>query len=325
MMRAAGFAAGMGAALLAAPAFAGPPELVWPLDCKLGESCFIEDYVDTDPGSGVRDYACGIKSRDGHRGTDIALLSFEAMEGGMTVRAAAAGTVAAVRDGVKDAPVTAATRAALQGRECGNGVRIDHGRGWQTLYCHMKRGSIGVRKGTELKAGAPLGAVGLSGLTNAPHLHFSVLRDGRVIDPFRPEPDATCDAEPGAGLWREAPGYDRAGLFTAGFATEVPTLDEVQTGSARVLDTDAQSPLVLYGHVFHARPGDRLVLTARGPQGEVFSKSLVLDDPQSQLFRAFGRKSPEGGWPAGAYRGYVTLSRAGRILAVRHADIEVTR
>lgn len=324
-MRTAAFAAGLGAAILAAPSFAAPPELAWPLDCTLGETCFIEDYVDTDPGGGVRDYACGIKSRDGHRGTDISLLAFEAMRAGVTVRAAAPGTIAAVRDGIKDAPVTAATRAALQGRECGNGVRIDHGEGWQTLYCHMKRGSIGVRQGTEVDAGAPLGAVGLSGLTNAPHLHFSVLKDGRVVDPFRTEPEADCASDPGDGLWQQAPDYDHAGLFTAGFATGVPTLQEVQTGAARVQDTDADSPLVLYGHVFHARPGDRLTLEARGPQGEVFATDLVLDDPQTQLFRAYGRKSPEGGWPPGAYRGYVTLSRAGRILAVRHADIDVTR
>ena len=42
-----------------------------------------------------------------------------------------------------------------------------------------------------------------------------------------------------------------------------------------------------------------------------------------KLFRAFGRRAPETGWPEGAYRGYVVLQRDGRVLAARHADIGV--
>ena len=53
----------------AAPALADAPTLSLPIDCTLGTSCYIEDYVDLDPGPGQRDYMCAIKSRDGHRGT----------------------------------------------------------------------------------------------------------------------------------------------------------------------------------------------------------------------------------------------------------------
>ena len=307
---------------VATPLAADQPELTLPVACDLGRTCFIEDYVDTDPSDGQRDHACGIKSRDGHRGTDIALLSFEEMEQGVSVLAAAPGVVAATRDGVQDRAINPDTRDQIEGRECGNAVRIDHGGGWQTLYCHMQNGSIAVKSGQQVQAGDVLGLVGLSGLTNVPHLHLGVLKDGEVVDPFNPGNRDTCGTG-GKGMWRDAPGYDRAGLFTAGFSTTVPDLDTVSSGAARVQEATPDQPLVLYAHVFYAKPGDTLTLTAQGPDGEVFATLLDLEAPQAQLFRAFGRRAPETGWPEGAYRGYVVLRRDGRVLAARHADIGV--
>jgi hypothetical protein len=60
------------AALAAAgPSSGQPVELILPLDCVLGQTYYIKVYVDLDPGDGHTDYGCGIKSRDGHKGTDI--------------------------------------------------------------------------------------------------------------------------------------------------------------------------------------------------------------------------------------------------------------
>ncbi|MET4102473.1 hypothetical protein ABIE58_001907 [Roseovarius sp. MBR-78] len=323
-------AAALALALCAATAAAAePPRLGLPLDCEYGSSCVIEDYVDADPGPGQRDYACGLKSRDDHRGVDFMLLDFAAMERGVAVLAAAPGVVAATRDGMADTPVTDQTRAEIRGRECGNAVRVDHGDGWQTLYCHMKRGSLVVRQGDRVARGDRLGTVGLSGLTNAPHLHLGLLHEGRIVDPFNPEGHATCDPAPGAALWDTALPYTLTGLFTAGFATAMPDLASVQSGRARATTARPDAPLILYGHVFHAEPGDRLTLMAQGPgggpDGEIFRRSLTLDAPKAQLFRAFGRKAPEGGWPAGDYRGYVRLWRGKTLVATRHADITVAR
>ncbi|SEM96302.1 Peptidase family M23 [Roseovarius tolerans] len=298
--------------------------LALPLDCTLGQTCYIEDYVDTDPGPGQRDYMCGLNSRDDHRGTDFMLPSFEAMQTGVDVLAAAPGTVAATRDDMADTTVTAATREAIRGRECGNAVRVDHGDGWQTLYCHLKLGSIQVRKGEEVMTGDVLGEVGLSGLTNAPHVHLGVLKDGEIVDPFHPDNITQCGEATDGGLWQTPLAYTRAGLFTAGFSTAVPSFEAVQSGAARMGATAGDQPLVLYGHVFYAQPGDQLILTAHGPEGEVFRHEITLDAPKVQLFRAFGRKAPAAGWRAGAYRGYVRLIRGDTLIAARHADITVT-
>ena len=305
---------------------AGPPELHLPLDCELGQTCYIEDYVDLRPGDGQQDYTCGIKSRDGHRGTDILLDSFEAMERGVSVLAAAPGHVSAIRDNMIDRAVTDETRAQIEGRECGNAVRIDHGDGWQTLYCHMKRGSIIVQKGDRVDVGTPLGQVGLSGLTNVPHVHLGVLKDGNQVDPFRPDGGQACNAgDVAETLWASPPPYTPSGLFTAGFSSSVPSFDDVKSGAARKTVIQADQPLVLYGHVFHARPGDTLFLRAKGPEGTVFDEIIHLEDPKLQFFNAFGRRSPAGGWPTGDYRGIVRLERSGELIAWRHADITVSR
>lgn len=314
-----------GAALVAAPCFAEPPELGFPIDCTLGETCYIEDYPDVDPGEGLKDYTCGLKTRDGHRGTDIVLLNFEAMEAGVNVLAAAPGRVGGTRDGMEDVPVTAATRGTVDGRECGNAVRIDHADGWSTLYCHMKRGSLQVKFGDRVERGDVLGQVGLSGLTNVPHVHLGVLKDGDVVDPFLAEPGATCGASETGGLWLDAPAYDRAGLFTAGFATRMPSFEDVQTGAARASLATPGDDLIFYGHAFYAQPGDLLHFRIAGPAGTLIDTDVTLDDPKAQLFEARGKKAPAGGWPEGAYRGYVTLSRKGRIIATRHADIAVVQ
>ncbi|WP_104019375.1 M23 family metallopeptidase [Roseovarius nitratireducens] len=317
-------AAVLALALCAArPAVAEPPRLSLPLDCDYGRTCVIEDYVDTDPGPGNRDHACGLKSRDDHRGTDFMLPSFAAMRTGVDVLAAAPGTVAATRDGMADTPVTPETRDAIAGRECGNAVRVDHGDGWQTLYCHMRRGSLTVRPGDRVARGDILGAVGLSGLTNAPHLHLGVLHEGRIVDPFARLARDTCDPAPGTGLWDTPLPYTPSGIFTAGFSTAVPEFDAVKSGAARVTLAGIDAPIVLYGHVFYAQPGDRLTLSARGPDGDIFRHEVSLDTPKAQFFRAFGRRAPKDGWPAGAYRGYVRLWRGDTLIATRHADITV--
>ncbi|WP_371226037.1 M23 family metallopeptidase [Roseovarius sp. 2305UL8-3] len=311
--------------LIAQAAHAGPPELYLPLDCTLGQTCYIEDYVDADPGDGMSDFTCGIKSRDGHRGTDIVLQSFEAMETGVSVLAAAPGVVAATRDSMPDIAVTVDTRDKVKGQECGNAVRIDHGDGWQTLYCHMKQGSVAVQTGDWVSVGDPLGLVGLSGLTNIPHVHLTVLKDGKVIDPFAPDADGTCDRQAGQdGLWATPPAYDPTGLFNAGFSTSVPSFEAVKSGAARATTSYTDEPLVLYAHAFHAQPGDLLEVSATGPDGIVFETTIPLEDPQVQLFRAYGRKAPDAGWPVGDYRGMVRLMRSNELIAWRRADITIT-
>lgn len=69
-------------------------------------------------------------------------------------------------------------------KKCSNGVRLDHGGGWTTQYCHLQRGSVTVRKGERVSAVDVLGWTGNSGRSELPHLLFQVERRGRPVDPF---------------------------------------------------------------------------------------------------------------------------------------------
>ncbi|MGI3169036.1 M23 family metallopeptidase [Pseudooceanicola sp. C21-150M6] len=300
---------------------AEPLSLTLPLDCQPGDTCFIQNYVDSDPGPGIRDYTCAGLSYDGHKGTDFGLPSIAAMQAGVDVFAAAPGRVRGTRDGVPDRLYDG--KADLGGKDCGNGVVIEHAGGWETQYCHMKRGSVSVRKGQQVAAGDRLGQVGLSGRTQFPHLHISVRHDGEQIDPFRPDaaPDSCGAAE--APLWAEDLPYQPGGLMNAGFATGVPDYADVKAGTAGLDAIPANAPaLVIWGFGFGTRKGDEMDLRIDGPDGPFFEHTEVLKAPKAQTYRASGKRLHAPLSP-GTYTGTVVLRRDGEELSRKVVTAEI--
>ena len=96
------------------------------------------------------------------------------MHNGLDMIAPSGAPVYAAADGV--------VKNVIRSRKgLGNVVEIDHGNGYVTRYAHLA--NVEVRKGRELKKGARIGYVGVSGNSFAPHLHYEVLRDTLVMDP----------------------------------------------------------------------------------------------------------------------------------------------
>jgi murein DD-endopeptidase MepM/ murein hydrolase activator NlpD len=63
-------------------------------------------------------------------------------------------------------------------------VSIDHGDGWQSVYAHLE--DVFVKTGDVVKKGQSIGIVGQPGLNEVmegPHLHYSLLKDGKVVNP----------------------------------------------------------------------------------------------------------------------------------------------
>jgi hypothetical protein len=96
--------------------------LLFPVRCELGSTCFVQNYVDHHHGGESRDYQCGSRTYDGHDGTDIRLQDLAAQRAGVDVLAAASGRVVGARDGMADVSVRVIEKAAIAGKECGNGV-----------------------------------------------------------------------------------------------------------------------------------------------------------------------------------------------------------
>ena len=70
------------------------------------------------------------------------------------------------------------------GRENGYGnvLEIDHGNGIVTRYAHCSR--IDVRQGQRVTRGQAIAAVGSTGLSTGPHLHYELHINGKVVDPL---------------------------------------------------------------------------------------------------------------------------------------------
>lgn len=96
---------------------------------------------------------------------------------GVAVLAVSDGTVVAMRDGQEEhKPLEAQPEPeslSLDGL-FGNYVVIDLGGGNFAAYAHLKRGSVGVKVGQAVVRGQAIGALGQSGNSPAPHLHFQV-------------------------------------------------------------------------------------------------------------------------------------------------------
>ncbi|MBI4293129.1 MAG: M23 family metallopeptidase [Betaproteobacteria bacterium] len=306
--------AGLALAFAAAGA-AAQPALQLPLRSNPGQDCWIANHVDLDPGRGARDYACGVLTYDAHDGTDLALRDLQAMREGVAVLAAARGTVRAVREGMADANVRETGGDKVRERECGNGLRIDHGEGWETQYCHLKRGSLRVRRGERVEPGQALGLVGLSGATEYPHLHFTLRRHRDVVDPFRGSDAPSCGVG-GNPLWDAATlarlPYSPGAIYNYGVAASLPRPVDVREGRhrGRVLERDAGA-LVVWLEVFGVAAGDTVRLSVRGPGSLLlFQEKMILKKRQARVYRAAGRKRGAEPWPAGAYEAEITLQRA---------------
>ena len=303
------------AGLTSSPASAGPPSLSLPIACTIGPGCQIQNYADDDAGTGVRDYACGGLTYDGHKGTDIRLRDVAAMTRGVNVLAAADGVVKALRDDMADVSIREAGSASVTGRECGNGIVVNHGEGWVTQYCHMRRGSIRVQSGAQVTRGDMLGVVGLSGFTEFAHVHFEVRNGAKIINPFTGVAlgAAACGSSSGT-LWdasaAAALAYKPAAFLAGGFSAAPVTMSDAERAPPAAPNSTS-SALVAYVRVLGVRAGDLETLTVTGPGGNVFATKgpEPLAKAKVQWLSFAGRKLTSAAWPPGTYSATYSLER----------------
>ena len=97
--------------------------------------------------------------RSPHAGLDVAVAR------GTTIKASAPGKVLAVDDYFFN----------------GKTVFLDHGNGLITMYCHLDQSEV--KTGDIVSKGQPIALSGQSGRATGPHLHWSVILNGAMVDP----------------------------------------------------------------------------------------------------------------------------------------------
>ncbi|WP_422385647.1 M23 family metallopeptidase [Phenylobacterium parvum] len=65
----------------------------------------------------------------------------------------------------------------------GKTVEVDHGRGFKTRYAHLS--AISVTPGQRIAVGQRVGALGNTGRSTGPHLHYEIWLNGRAVNPHR--------------------------------------------------------------------------------------------------------------------------------------------
>jgi len=102
------------------------------------------------------------------------ILGYRRMHSGIDFKAGHGTPIYAATDGV----------VSYAGRKGGNGnfVKIKHGGNLATGYSHMSR--IAVSSGRRVRRGQVIGYVGSTGLSTGPHLHYTLYRGGRTINPL---------------------------------------------------------------------------------------------------------------------------------------------
>ena len=255
--------------LFAAPTAAQP--FVSPIGGTPYEDWTIVNYVDLNPAANsIADYRGGIYTYDGHNAIDFSLPHFAAMDAGVPVNAAAAGTVLFAHDDQFD--------RCSRVNPCSTGpnsVTIDHGNGLLTQYLHLKKDSLNVSIGQPVAAGQQIGLVGSSGRSSDAHLHFAVYQNGNVIETYQ-NPSA---------WWLEPLPYadDVAGSLDHGVVDHVPTEAEFVE---RPLDHDVFSRgdasgqnVYLWSLLHGIDEGDDLDYYFYRPSGAEYSH-LHWDAPQ---------------------------------------------
>jgi len=305
-------------------------ELQLPADCTLGKDCFLQQFPDMKKGEGALDPYCGIATYDDHDGVDLRILSMKDIERGVPVVAVADGVVLRGRDGVEDRLiVTDAERKAIEPQACGNGIVMSHADGVETQYCHLRKGSIVVRRGQKLKAGDKIGEIGASGLVQFPHVHLSVRLGGKEVDPVTGnEVGSACIANPAdakplfASSVISAIKPDQPTLLGFGLAGSVVEYDKLVIDGVPDTAKPGDQARVAWAWLANMRPGDRLKIALQGPDGKPIAETTTdpLDRSKAVYFSYTGKK---GGPEPGLYKLDVAVIRNGAPLLHESRDITV--
>ncbi|HPF77715.1 MAG TPA: M23 family metallopeptidase [Alphaproteobacteria bacterium] len=274
------------------------------------------NFVDHLPDDGIAaDSACFNRTYDSHKGTDIAVADDAAMIKGVNVLAPLDGTVEKIRDGEPDRKPTEAQMKEIkaQRKECGNAIMIDHGDEVETIYCHLKKGSVKVKPGDKVKKGDVIAQLGQSGLTEFPHLHFGIIKSGHIYDPFTGSRNTDPCGIKNSSLWDKELVFDYQPLsiYAAGFSNTIADLDEIDKNAAPIKSLPHTSDLLAFWvSIFGIRADDKITIEVKDADGKIFSKREIIQ-PKTRIrqFYYTGRKLNDASLKPGAYTAFVTVSR----------------
>lgn len=268
-----------------------------PIKCELEKDCYIQSLPDLLETEDAADSFCQGATYDGHKGVDIRLLSLKDIKRNVPVIAPASGTIKAVRDSLKDILMTTPQdRERVKGKECGNGVVITHGDGYETQLCHLKQASIIVQKGDQVKKGDILGFVGTSGASEFPHVHLSVRKKGQWLDPVSgKKPQTNCDVTSTAETLFDAEtiayfSENTSRLIASGISGNIIEHEELVRKGAPSQAIKGDEAIVGWAWFINLRQGDQIRFLLEGPNGIISEITIDPLERKKASYSAFSGK-----------------------------------
>jgi S1-C subfamily serine protease len=280
------------------------PSLDLPVRCVLGEECAPLDFFDHGE---QRDFACGHRAAPRSVYTRFALLGEHL--------------------GRRDLAIVAAADGRVVGRG-ESGLTLEHGGGWRTVY-RFDTGTAPVPVGTAVRRGDVLGRLTPFkwGTSTAAVMGFAVTKDGRALDPFRPEPSSAGCGASADTRWSPAAqaalGYVATAVLDAGFAAKDLDAAGLQAGDLPPV-TRESTHLSFWVRRVGVRAGDRELIQVLDPAGRAVGRhELVAESARAAGLLQIARRNPAASWAPGTYRATYTLTRDGAELvsAVRELTL----
>ncbi|MBI1300551.1 MAG: peptidoglycan DD-metalloendopeptidase family protein [Alphaproteobacteria bacterium] len=295
-------------------------KFIMPVACHYGEECWVVNFVDVDPvDNAAADFKCGPKTYDKHKGTDFALASVRQMNAGVNVLAAADGRVLRFRDTEDDRLKTPEELAEISGanKDCGNGILIDHGNGLQTIYCHLKKDSVVVEAKQKVRAGQHIAQVGQSGVAEFPHLHFGVVWEDGIMDPYTGALATAGCGQDENSMWHAGLPlkYEPVVIFDGGFRSTSPDFEAIKRGEENPATLTLNSAaFVFWAGFYNVEKGDEIHLVIKDPDDKIFvERRESMEKNRARQYYFTGRKIGQVQLKAGTYIGTATIKRGARV------------
>jgi murein DD-endopeptidase len=181
-----------------------------PLKCTLNKDCFILYYPDRIAEEGFRDYECGKLSFENNKSVVFDFIPEQGALSNIEVIAAADGVVSEI---VLNKPTKGINSMVNTGIPY---VNISHGNGFKTKYSFLNKNKILVKKGQRVKQADVIAFTDYKN-SDLNEVYFTVLKNGRAIDPFL-GPDASYGCNTiGKQLWQEAIPYNPISIVNSDF------------------------------------------------------------------------------------------------------------
>jgi len=243
---------------------------------------YLSHHVDQDDSAGILDWNCGMRTYDGHNGTDIGIGPYAwyrmRMDQGIAI-AAAPGTIV---DKVDNLPEESCDTS----QKDGNVVTIQHEDGSLALYAHIRTGSATHKKiGDHVYLGEYIGVIGSSGISSGPHLHFGIgFFENNVFvhqDPW----DGACNNIGGDPWWEEQPPALLPSIMdvrTHSASPVTPTCP--QSESPNFKDSFMPGDDIVFSVVFHDIPANvGADIVVRRPNNSIYVQTSMQPAAQDRL------------------------------------------